>query len=202
MMSRAGREERVGGADPGGSAAPFVEIGSVPHRDRSGSASRSVRRRRTRPPESRVGHPCLSPTTPPSDSRGEARLVPECPIRPGMPDSSRNAGLVRTSPTRRAVSESGDTTSCGPGAPPGPTGRPACAAPYTGRVTDADASNTTGSAGAASNGTPEPAAVERPGSLPTRAESTAAAKDPTRPTPPALERQRKRTPRNTTHPSR
>jgi len=28
-------------------------------------------------------------------------------------------------------------------------------------VTDADASNTTGSAGAASNGTPEPAAVER-----------------------------------------
>ena len=107
-----------------------------------------------------------------------------------MPDSSRNAGLVRTSPTRRAVSESGDTTSCGPGAPPGPTGRPACAAPYTGRVTDADASNTTGSAGAASNGTPEPAAVERPGSLPTRAESTAAAKDRTLTSPAAVERAR------------
>ena len=57
-------------------------------------------------------------------------------------------------------------------------------------MTDADASNTTGSAGAASNGTPEPAAVERPGSLPTRAESTAAAKDRTLTSPAAVERAR------------
>ena len=46
----------------------FVEIGSVPARDRFSSGSRSVRRRRARGSEPRVGHSCTTPTTP--DSRG------------------------------------------------------------------------------------------------------------------------------------
>ena len=60
-------------------------------------------------------------------------------------------------------------------------------------MTDAatDTSTATGSGGAtAANGVPGPAAVERPGSLPTKAESTAAAKDRTLTSPAAVERAR------------
>ena len=46
-------------------------------RDRFSSAPRSVRRRRTRPPESRVGLFGASPTTTPSDSRHHVVLVPQ-----------------------------------------------------------------------------------------------------------------------------
>ena len=55
-----------------------------------------------------------------------------------------------------------------------------------------NASAVTGSAGAtASSGAPDPVtAVERPGSLPTRAESAAAAKDRTLTSPAAVERAR------------
>ena len=77
-----------------------VEIGSVPCRDRSSSASKSVRRRRARGPGPRGGHFGASPTTPPSDSRrnvdldgGEAvrRRVP-----PRAPDRSPRTGPTGT----------------------------------------------------------------------------------------------------------
>ena len=89
-----------GALGPAKAGPAVVEIGSVPCRDRSSSASRSVRRRRARGPGPRGGHFGASPTTPPSDSRrnvdldgGEAvrRRVP-----PRAPDRSPRTGPTGT----------------------------------------------------------------------------------------------------------
>ena len=89
-----------GALGPAKAGPAVVEIGSVPRRDRSSSASRSVRRRRARGPGPRGGHFGASPTTPPSDSRRNARLDGGEAVRrrvpPRAPDRSPRTGPTGT----------------------------------------------------------------------------------------------------------
>ena len=59
----------------------FAEIGSVPHRDRSSSAPRSVRRGHARLPGSRDGHLCTRPAFPRESNGAVVGLTQKCRVR-------------------------------------------------------------------------------------------------------------------------
>ena len=83
-----GGRVRAGGAapGPGPSSSPRsvqfrAEIGSVPHRDRSSSAPRSVRRGHARLPGSRDGHLCTRPAFPRESNGAVVGLTQKCRVR-------------------------------------------------------------------------------------------------------------------------
>ena len=91
-----------GALGPAKAGPAVAEIGSVPRRDRSGSASRSVRRRRARGPGPRVGLFGASPTAASSDSRRNVDLDGGEAVRRGS-RSPTSAGPRRAGPDQHRV---------------------------------------------------------------------------------------------------